>query len=239
MTVVAVRIVKLTTKRGLQAQLALDLDPAEDELHKGRHARVNVEQVGAQLELGRGRRLVRRRNSGEVGKLAGARAAVKAFGIARLAYVERRVDEYLAEILLVRCANAVAVGAIRRNECADRDHACFSEERRNFAHAANILGAVGRRKTQISVQPLADVVAVQHVALTSFVEERALESDGKGRLPRAGQTGEPDNRAAVTIHAHAILRRNMMANRHEVNRLRLYDHVIVGFSAQLHASRRM
>src|SRR5207237_1122217 len=67
----------------------------------------------------------------------------------------------------------------------------------HFAHTANILDAVFGRESQVRIQTVANVVSVQHVSLHTAREEFSLNCLGDCRLPRARQSSEPNDRAAM------------------------------------------
>ena len=97
---------------------------------------------------------VRRRHTGEIGNQAGARFRVLAFRVAALAFLHRRAEIYLVEQIGVRFADAVAVGALGRNERCDDQEARLREQRCYLASAANIFAAVGGRKAEIRAEPI-------------------------------------------------------------------------------------
>src|SRR5690606_29211921 len=103
---------------------------------------------GPDVELGPGGRLVGGAHAGEVLDFARPRLAVEAFRVPRLADLQGRVDVDLVEVPAVALADAVAVGAVGRDEGGDDDHAGLGEERGHLADPADVLGAVGGREAE-------------------------------------------------------------------------------------------
>ena len=60
------------------------------------------------------------------------------------------------------------------------------------------------REAEVAAQPVADVVAVQHIGVLAQVEQLALQFGGDGGLAGAGQAGEPDDAARVAVAAGPV-----------------------------------
>src|SRR5271155_6213883 len=88
-------------------------------------------------------RLVEAADAGEIRQLAGARQLVKPFRIARLAYIERRIDVNLNELVGAdELACHAALAAERRNEADDDDQPSVHHKLRHLGNAADILHAI-------------------------------------------------------------------------------------------------
>src|SRR5207247_226455 len=163
------------------------------------HALLDALGVGAEGDFGVERRLVRRRDASEFRNLSGTGLLVEPRQLALLADLQRTVDHHLDEVAgLHEGAHLVAVGAVGRDEGSQRDDAGVGEQLRHLADAADVLGPVGGREAEVLVEAVADVVTVEDEGVHTPFPQRLLERHRDGGLPRAGEPGEPDGRAAVT-----------------------------------------
>ena len=109
------------------------------------------------------RRLVRVVDAGEPG--ARRRAPWRRGpSVARLAHVERRVDEHLEERQaggLVEHADLLPTRPVRADEGHEGDDAGVGEEAGDLGDPPHVLGPAPRREAEIPVQPVAKVVAVE------------------------------------------------------------------------------
>ncbi len=60
-------------------------------------------------------------------------------------------------------ADQIAVGTIRGDHRREDDEAGVGEQPSHLADAADVLGSVRRREAEVGVEPVAKVVAVEHV----------------------------------------------------------------------------
>src|SRR5262249_21153108 len=91
----------------------------------------------------------------------------------------------------------------------------------HLADAADVLLAVGGAEAEVLVQPVADVVAVQHVSEATRLDEGVFESERRSALARAGQSGEPERGGRVLQQRRPLLRRDMALMPGNVGRLAL------------------
>src|SRR6185369_364920 len=160
-------------------------------------------------ELGLLGRLVRRRDAGELGDLAGACLLVEALRIALLALVELALGVDLDEAAFGhRLARDLAIGAIRRDERRDVDDACIRKQRGHFADAANVFGAIGGREAEILVEAVADVVAIEHEAAHAALPQCLFHEVCDRGLARSGKPGQPHGKAAVAVDGFALVAGN-------------------------------
>ena len=112
------------------------------------------------------------------------RLAVEALGVARLADLERRIDIDLDELaLLEQLARHPPLGAERRDERHHDDQTGLHKQLRRLSHAADILHPVRVGKAEILVEPVADIVAVEHVSVPTERVQPLLQHIGDGGLP--------------------------------------------------------
>src|SRR5581483_2024129 len=190
-----------------------------DDLHD---ALVFAELAGPEHELGLLRRLVRRRDAGELGDLPGAGLRVQALHVAALALLDRTVDEDLDEVARLHDgAHAVAVAPVRRDERRQVDDAGVGEELCDLADAADVLRPVLGREAEVGVQAVADVVAVEDVRAHAAVPERLFDRDRNRRLARPREAGEPHGAALVAGDLLAIVARDVSRMPDDVRRLAL------------------
>ena len=95
----------------------------------------------------------------------------------------------------------VAVRPIRADQGHHRHHAGIGEQLGHLPDPPHVLGPVGRAETQVGVEPVAQVVAVEQVGGPAGCDQRALDLDGDGRLARTRQAGQPDGAARWALLA--------------------------------------
>lgn len=98
-----------------------------------------------------------------------------------------------------------AVGSVGRDETRNRDTAAVGEEARDLGYAADVLGAVAGRKSEVLVEAEADVVAVETVCVqvVGRTEEGLFQGDGYGGFARGGEPGQPDCEAGLVAKGGA------------------------------------
>ena len=92
----------------------------------------------------------------------------------------------------VQGTHVVAVLAVGADEAGQRDDAGVGEQLGDLADAADVFLAVGGGEAEVLVQPVADVVAVEHVGQPAALHQGVFQREGDGALARAGQAGEPE-----------------------------------------------
>ena len=90
-----------------------------------------------------------------------------------------------------------AVGGQGSDERDEGDVARAGEEAGDGGGATHAFGAVGGGEAQVAVERDAEVVAIHADDLAAGVEETAFDGFGDGRLARAGEAREPDDRRRV------------------------------------------
>ena len=71
------------------------------------------------------------------------------------------------------------------------------EELGDFADPADILLAVGRRKAEILVQAVTDVIPIQHISELAALHEHMFQRECDRALAGSAQPGEPQRYAAL------------------------------------------
>ena len=87
--------------------------------------------------------------------------------------------------------------------------------------APDVLLAVLIRETEITVQPVPDVVTVEHIGGPAALDQRALQRHADGRLAGTRQAGDPHRAAWAAGHGRTIAVRNIRLVPGEIVR---FDH---------------
>lgn len=147
------------------------------------------------------RGLVGRGNAGEIGDLIFSGAPVQAFDVALFADCQRAVAENLDEVggALRHHPHPPAVLPKRRDERGQHDQAAVHEQFGQVPDAADVFGAVGIGKTEVAAQTVADVVAVADESPASQAVQLLFNGVGESRFSAAGQPGEPQDDAGMTV----------------------------------------
>ena len=95
--------------------------------------------------------------------------------IKKNSHLERDLHVHLDELVAASLAHGVAVFAVRGDERYQRDHAAVCEEFADFADATDVFLAVFGGESEVGVESVADVVAVEHLRDLAALEERVLE----------------------------------------------------------------
>jgi hypothetical protein len=77
-------------------------------------------------------------------------------------------------------SNLLPILAIWRDESSKDYDACIHEKSDHLADSANIFGPVLRTKGQVRTEPVADIVAIQHIGGAAFFMELLLHNMGNG-----------------------------------------------------------
>ena len=97
-------------------------------------------------------------------------------------HLERDLHVHLDELVAASLAHGVAVFAVRGDERYQRDHAAVREQFADFADATDVFLAVFGGESEVGVESVADVVAVEHLRDLAALEERVLEGVRDGGL---------------------------------------------------------
>src|SRR5690606_30653679 len=81
----------------------------------------------------------------------------------------------------------------------------IGEQAGDLADPTDVLGAVLGRETQVGVQAVADVGAVEPVGGPALGDQCLLDRGGDRRLARSGQTGQPDRGTRATRSSVTLL----------------------------------
>src|SRR5262249_11485826 len=131
--------------------------PRFEESDRARDALRGWLVFGVEHQLRPIRRFVRRCDSSHVADLTIPGLAIEAFGIARPAELERRAHINLHEIAGRHGgAHLLAIDAVRRDQCAQHDHARVDEQLRDLANPADVLVPLFSRETEVTTQPEPD-----------------------------------------------------------------------------------
>ncbi len=131
-------------------------------------------------------------DAGEAGDLAGSGLGVEALRIASFALLDRGVDEDLVER-----QPGLGVGAPRSGPGRLRTGLMigtiattpgFGHQLGHRTGPPDVLGPVGRGETEVGVEPVAQVVAVEHHARPPGGEQLAFDLERDRRLARGGET---------------------------------------------------
>ncbi len=78
-----------------------------------------------------------------------------------------------------------------------------NEQPRDLANAADVLDAIRIREPKVPVQPMAHVVAVEHVGVHAALVQLALHDVRNGALARPREARKPENRRLVRVQPPA------------------------------------
>ncbi len=156
------------------------------------------------MNLGMLRRLVRRTDAREVLQLAAAGLLVQALRIALLGFFERRIDEHFEELArLHQVARQTALRTERRDERHEHDQARVHHELGHFGDATDVLDAVRIRESQILVQAMTHVIAIERVRVSTERMQAFFDQVRDRRLTRARQAGEPQDASPLSLQRRA------------------------------------
>lgn len=98
------------------------------------------------------------------------------------------------------------IGAVGGYEGGDGEGAGVGEQRGHVGDAADILFAVRGRETEVGVEAVTDVVAVEAVGGegVGWGQEGGFEGGGDGGFARGGEAGEPDGEALLAAQEGAL-----------------------------------
>jgi hypothetical protein len=108
------------------------------------------------------------RHAGESLQLARSRLLIEPLWIAFFADCQRRINEDLHELGAALQGNRPrpgAVGSVGRDERSNNDGAGIGHELGHLGDAANILGAILWRETEVRVQAVPQIVAIENVGV--------------------------------------------------------------------------
>ena len=162
--------------------------------------------AGVDLELGGFRGFVGAGDAGEFLDLTRPCLGVEAFGVAGFADLKIGGAEHLEEITVLHQApGLVPVSAEGGNKGGQHDHARIQEQLGHFTDAADVLLTVGIGEAQVFAEAVANVVPVQHIGGEPPLEQSGVHGIGQGALAGAGESGEPEDGAAVAALLGALV----------------------------------
>ena len=139
------------------------------------------------MEIRRLRGFVGAVDSREVLHLAAPGPGIEALRVPGFAGCERGVHEDLPEVTGFEPApGVVPVRAEGADERRNDDQPGIHHEAGHFGHPPDVLHAVGLGEAQIAVQPVADVVPVEHVGVAPLGGEALFEQVGDRGLAGSG-----------------------------------------------------
>jgi hypothetical protein len=133
---------------------------------------VGRELLRVDVQLRIARRFVRIVDAGEVFDLPGPRFLIESLRIARLSGSERNIDMHFDELAVgEQRAHSIAIGAIRADKRGHDDRAGGGKQFGEFADATNVLRTIFSAESEVLVQSVSDIVAVEPVdELAAFVQ---------------------------------------------------------------------
>ena len=162
--------------------------------------------AGVDLQLGGVRGFVGAGDASEFLDLPRPCLGVEAFGVAGFADLKIGGAEPLQKVTVLHQASGlVPVSAEGGNKGGEHDHARIQEQLGHFTDAADVLLTVGIGEAQVFAEAVANVVPVQHIGGEPPLEQSGVHGIGQGALAGAGESGEPEDGAAVTALFGALL----------------------------------
>ena len=160
-----------------------------------------AQEVGVQGQVCRcrlGRGLKGRILSREVFDLTRTRLGIEPFDVTLFARGIGASDEYFMKVLL---ANDLPRQAPERSSWGDEggqgDDATTGKQFRDFCNTADIFFPVFVRKSEVVVEPAADVVSIQQLGENAFLVKGFFHCRGQGALAGTRQSIEPDHTALL------------------------------------------
>jgi len=153
---------------------------------------------GVQHEFGLERGLIRVVDAGEAFELAGAGFFIEPLGVALLADLDWGIAKDFEEVAFAKGgAGGVAVAAIGANERGHGDDSGINKKLADLGDAADILLAIVGGKSEVLVEAVANVVAVEYVGEVAPLHQGMLEGVGHGALAGGRKAGEPKEDALL------------------------------------------
>ena len=134
------------------------------------------------MELGIERRLIRRRDTGEVLNLPAKRAGVQTLRITADEHLEGTVDEYFNEKPCVRSPCFRPHCTVRRDDGDDRNCALAGNAIGELPDATHVRVPLLLRETDGARPPRSDLVSVEDVDMMAPAREYLLDSSPERRL---------------------------------------------------------
>ncbi len=150
-------------------------------------------------------RLIRLIDASEILDLACNGFFVEALWIARYAFGDRRIDEYFDEFAVIeQVAHKLPLSPERRDERAQNNQPRLDHELGHFADAPDVLDPVNLGESEVLVQPMPDIVAIEQDSVDAMRVKPCFDQIGDGRFTRAGEAGEPKRSRSVVIQPGAV-----------------------------------
>ncbi len=77
-------------------------------------------------------------------------------------------------------ADLISISAVGGDEAGDRDDSGVGEEFGDLSDSADVLFAVVSGESEVVIESVSDIVAVESVGEAASIDEGMLESDGDG-----------------------------------------------------------
>src|SRR5262245_6831334 len=137
------------------------------------------------------RRLVRRRDAGQVADFAEPRATVESLRIPAYELFQGAVHEHFDKQRRVTSTHVVAGLAVGRDRSDDRDHAVLGEEAGHEPEPANLQIAIGFGEAEVRSEGPPDLVAIEYFCGTSSLRESLCQTPGRRGLACARRSCQP------------------------------------------------
>src|SRR5208283_1141837 len=162
--------------------------------------------VAGDDDLGRLRRLVTLSDTGEIFDLSGHGFFVKTFGIAPDAFRKGRIDENLDKFILAdEVADHGPLGPERRNKRAKNHETSLRHELGDLANAADVFDPIKLRKSQILIEPVPNIIAVEQDGVDAMRVKPGFNEIGDRRFARAGKARKPYHGGFMMLDAGTVL----------------------------------
>ena len=110
----------------------------------------------------------------------------------------------------MKISGLIPISLVGRNESRQCQAAGAREQGGHFADAADVFRPVFSREAKILVQPMPDVVAIEHVRVQPARVQQVIDGVGNGALAAGTQSREPQNGPFVTVQLTPLLFRNLV-----------------------------
>lgn len=107
---------------------------------------------------------------------------------------------YFNEVaLLNHAAYTPAICSQWRDKGSQYYHTCLLEEFGILSDTPDIFCTIMERKTEVTAQPAAHLVAIQYEGVAAALMQYFLHGMCQSRFARARQAGEPDDRTSMAV----------------------------------------
>ena len=143
----------------------------------------------------------------EVLDLARSCPAVEPLRIARLSNLQRNIHQHFEKWnppLIVECSDRVAISAKRAHKACEDDHAGIGKNSADFPGTTHVLCAILRGETEIAIEPMPKIVAIDPIAEPPDTEQARFDTDCDRALARAREASEPNRRTGLSKEPLAV-----------------------------------